>query len=153
MKIVVFLISLVAACYANSQEINFKELGRAGSPVVKRYVVEGVALDGQSYLKRFEGVDTARIEARRANSSSSGSGGASGASNESAGWRFVDKVHQCADWEYCTQVAKIECLGGRKNREYATVHTGRNGGKWLVLTSSETGSSVQEVANKFCNSQ
>jgi len=54
----------VAATWA--QEINFSDLKREGSPVVKRYVVSGVANDGRSYLEHFDGIDRNRVQAYRA---------------------------------------------------------------------------------------
>ena len=49
-----------------AQEINFSDLKREGTPVVKRYIVSGIASDGRSYLQHFDGVDTARIQSYRA---------------------------------------------------------------------------------------
>lgn len=49
-----------------AQEINFSDLKREGRPVVKRYVVAGVANDGRSYLEHFDGVDRGRVQAYRA---------------------------------------------------------------------------------------
>lgn len=49
-----------------AQEINFSDLKREGSPVVKRYAVAGVANDGRSYLQHFDGVDRARVQSYQA---------------------------------------------------------------------------------------
>lgn len=64
--------------------INFQDLARPGPPVIKRYTVTGLEADGRSYLAKFDGVDTERIEARRA-MMSSGSGQSSSSSSSSYG--------------------------------------------------------------------
>lgn len=136
MKIVVLLISLVAACYANSQEINFKELGRAGSPVVKRYVVDGVALDGQSYLKKFDGIDTARVEARRAAAASSasysGSQSSSGSSSQQSSAAKGPKQYEC----------KVYCKRSDGPVTYKTVSAGSR---------SEAAKMVGDNADQICS--
>lgn len=52
---------------AQSQDmINFQDLARPGQAVNKQYTVPGLADDGRRYLLKFDGVDTARVEAMRA---------------------------------------------------------------------------------------
>jgi len=125
----------VAVCYANSQEINFKELGRAGSPVIKRYVVEGVAQDGQTYLKNFDGIDAARVEARRAAaaSSSSYSGGqsSSNTSSQQSSATKGPKQYEC----------KIYCKRSDGPVTYKTVSAGSR---------SEAAKIVGDNADQIC---
>jgi hypothetical protein len=133
--------------------IDFKGLQRPGRPAIKSYPIPGLQKESSEWLQSFSSDDSQERKRIAAAMQSSGSGASGSNSGSNVGWRFVDNVHQCASWEYCTQAARIECLGGRRNREYATVHTGRNGGKWLVLSSSETGSSAHEVSSKYCSAQ
>lgn len=68
----IFVLSLLAVLVspgiwsnAAAQDINFKDLSRRGTPVVRNYTVTGVADDGREYLAQFDGVDAARVQARR----------------------------------------------------------------------------------------
>lgn len=67
--------------------INFQDLARPGPPVVKPYIVPGLAADGRRYLEKFDGVDTARIEARRAALAAAPSTGSTSSSSGSSSAR------------------------------------------------------------------
>ncbi len=95
----IFLSSESAYC----QDINFKDLGRIGAPVVKKYVVEGVEADGREYLSKFDGVDTDRInEARKTRS---------GYGNSSSGTiEFSCKIECAGSWWASGGVSKYDVL-------------------------------------------
>lgn len=98
------LTTLAFASYP--QDINFKDLGRTGPPVVKSYSVEGIEADGREYLLKFDGVDTSRVEVRNSmrstgsasspsSSSNSSSSGNSNSSQSKAQSKSQAKVFSC----------------------------------------------------------
>lgn len=87
--------------YSFSQDINFKDLSRAGPPVVKRYSVDGIEADGREYLLKFDGVDSARVDTRNATidaargSGSSEQSSSRSSSNQSASKSSTNKTFVC----------------------------------------------------------
>ena len=87
--------------YSFSQDINFRDLSRAGPPVVKRYSVEGIEADGREYLLKFDGVDSARVDTRSAaidaarGSGSSEQSSSRSSSNQSASKSSTNKTFVC----------------------------------------------------------
>lgn len=106
-------------CWAQAQDpIDFRDLGRTGPPVVKLYTVPGLAADGRGYLAKFDGVDTERIEARRALASAGGSGSGSGSPYTPGGYQVLKQ------WRGgvlgVLEQARVKCLSGRKRGEEFT---------------------------------
>ena len=94
--------------YSLSQDINFKDLSRAGPPVVKRYNVEGIEADGREYLLKFDGVDSARVDTRNANiDSARGSGSSDQSSSRSSSSQSASKSSTNK-----TFVCEINCTNG-----------------------------------------
>ena len=87
--------------YSFSQDINFKDLSRAGPPVIKRYSVDGIEADGREYLLKFDGVDSARVDTRNATidaargSSSSEQSSSRSSSSQSASKSSTNKTFVC----------------------------------------------------------
>lgn len=102
-----------------SQEINFKDLSRAGPPVVKRYSVDGIEADGREYLLKFDGVDSARVDTRNASiEAARGSGSSEYSSSRSTTSQSSSK----ASPKNKTFICEIFCVTGtgpRISREFS----------------------------------
>lgn len=94
--------------YSLSQDINFKDLSRAGPPVIKRYSVDGIEADGREYLLKFDGVDSARVDTRNATiDSARGSGSSDQSSSRSSSSQSASKSSTNK-----TFVCEINCTTG-----------------------------------------
>lgn len=65
---------------AFAQEVNFDDLRRAGTPLVKSYTISGAGAEGSGAVMKFGDIDTQRVEehnARRRSYTASGGGGVS----------------------------------------------------------------------------
>ncbi len=104
-----------------SQDINFKDLSRAGPSVIKHYSVDGIETDGREYLLKFDGVDTARVDTRNAIKDASR---ASGSSENSSGRSTTNQSSSKSTTSSKTFVCEINCTTGGyrgKNQIYRDV--------------------------------
>jgi len=73
---------------AFAQDVNFDDLRRAGTPLVKSYTISGAGAEGSGAVMKFGDIDTQRVEehnARRRSYAASGGGGVSTSSNSTSG--------------------------------------------------------------------
>ncbi len=85
---VVLLVLGALPIFTLAQDVNFDDLRRAGTPLVKSYTISGVGAEGSSVVMKFGDIDTRRVEehnAERRAYAASGGGGVSTSSNSTSG--------------------------------------------------------------------
>lgn len=86
-KFIAMLFGGMLPVLAFAQDINFDDLRRAGTPLVKSYTINGAGAEGRSAVMKFGDIDTQRVEehnARRSSYAAAGGGGVSTSSNSAS---------------------------------------------------------------------
>ena len=63
---VVLLVLGALPIFTLAQDVNFDDLRRAGTPLVKSYTISGVGAEGSSVVMKFGDIDTRRVEEHNA---------------------------------------------------------------------------------------
>lgn len=69
----------------SAQEVNFDDLRRAGTPLVKSYTISGVGAEGSNAVMKFGDIDTRRVEEHNAQRRAYAASGGGGVSTSTSG--------------------------------------------------------------------
>ena len=149
----------------SAQEVNFDDLRRAGTPLVKSYTISGVGAEGGSAVMKFGDVDTRRVEEHNAqrrayvatggggvstssSSTSSGSASSEAASKSSAPSRGVEKI---TDNGKLSGVPShlVQCRSGSSHAVYYKNGTWYHG-LWMGMGSKFNSWSIGQLAEYMC---
>lgn len=124
--------------------IDFKDLQRAGRPVVKNYPIAGLQAESKQWFEQFTGEDSQERRdfsaAMRGNSGSGQSGGA-------PSWRIEnDKKVVANGWK---REITIRCLIGRRSGEAGTVLV-LSSGRYQDVYATAIRDSLDQAARDVC---